>query len=139
MKLVIDANEYIFAFGVSEGTPNRTLLDCLAPSTRNKIFICRSIINEVQRNLIAPRLKDFFDYIYSACIVEEDDIVPFELGAAYEIRGLKPGDAFIAAYAEHVGANLLVSENRHFLSRRTDLPFRVMTAVECLNQLKGSR
>ena len=139
MKLVIDANEYIFAFGIVEETPNRTLLDyLLIHSARNKTFICRTIINEVQRNLVAPRLKDFFDYVYSVCIVDEDYIVPFELGAVYENEGLKPADAFIAAYAEHIGANLLVSENRHFLSHHSGLPFHVVKAVECLRQLKGS-
>lgn len=139
MHLVLDSNEYIIAFGASKENPFRTFLEyLLTHSSHNKIFICRSIINEVQRNLIAPRLKLFYDFIYSVCIVEEDYIVPFELGAAYESRGLKPGDAFIAAYTEHVKANLLVSENRHFLSRSSNLPFRVVTAVECLKRLKAS-
>lgn len=68
--------------------------------------------------------------------VEEDYVVPFELGAKYEGLGLKPGDAFIAAYAEYVRAEFLVTENRHFLSRRSDLPFQVVTASECLKCLK---
>jgi hypothetical protein len=54
------------------------------------------------------------------------------LGVKYEIKGLKPADAFIAAYTEWVGAEVLVTENRHFLNRHTDLPFKVLTAEECL-------
>jgi len=46
--------------------------------------------------------------------------------------GLKPADAFIAAYTEWVGAELLVSENRHFLSRHADLPFRVLPAEQAI-------
>lgn len=58
--------------------------------------------------------------------------VSFELGVKYEIKGLKPADAFIAAYAEWVGADALVTENRHFLVRHSDLPFKVVTAEQCL-------
>ena len=43
-------------------------------------------------------------------------------------EGLKPGDALIAAYAEAIGADVLVSENRHFLGRTTGLPFAVHDA-----------
>lgn len=67
--------------------------------------------------------------------IDEDFVVPFELGTKYEARGLKPADAFIAAYTEWVGADALVTENRHFLTRQTDLPFRVLTAEQCLKLL----
>ena len=40
----------------------------------------------------------------------------------------QPADALIAAYAEYVGAEILVSENRHFLSRQTNLPFKIVNA-----------
>lgn len=64
----------------------------------------------------------------SLTFIDEDAFVPFELGAKYEWKGLKPADAFIAAYVEWVGAEVLISENRHFLHRHADLPFRVMSA-----------
>jgi len=53
--------------------------------------------------------------------------VPFELGAKYESLGLKPGDAFIAAYTEWTGADYLVTENRDFLAL-TALPFKIVRA-----------
>jgi hypothetical protein len=56
--------------------------------------------------------------------------IPIRLN--YETKGLKPADAFIAAYAEWVGADVLVTENRHFLSCNPDLPFKVLTAEKCL-------
>lgn len=40
---------------------------------------------------------------------DEDFLVPFELGAKYESKGLKPADAFIAAYAGCVGADILAT------------------------------
>ena len=55
----------------------------------------------------------------------------------YGSAGLKVSDALIAAYAEHVEADFLVSENRHFLSRRASLPFRVARAQEFVGLLEG--
>lgn len=63
----------------------------------------------------------------------EDWEVPFELGAKYESRGLKPGDAFIAAYTEWTGAEYLVTENRDFLSL-TALPFKIARAEAFLKK-----
>lgn len=45
---------------------------------------------------------------------DEDIVVPFEIAFKYETKGLKPADAFIAAFTEWVGADVLVTENRHF-------------------------
>ena len=67
--------------------------------------------------------------------MDEDFVVPFELGVRYETRGLKAADAFIAAYTEWAGAEFLVTENRHFLTRRSDLPFKVLTAEQTLKIL----
>ena len=67
--------------------------------------------------------------------VDEDFVVSFELGSKYEALGLKPADAFIAAYTEWTGADTLVTENRHFLTRRTDLPFQVLRAEQCVKLL----
>jgi hypothetical protein len=66
-------------------------------------------------------------------------IVPFELGAKYESTGLKSADAFIAAYTEWVGADVVVTENRHLVTRRIDLPFRILQAEECLRLLTGNK
>ena len=71
--------------------------------------------------------------------IDEDTLVPFELGLKYESLGLKFADAFIAAYAEYVGAEILVSENRHFLTRHhARLPFKICNAETCLNLIKAT-
>ncbi len=49
-------------------------------------------------------------------------------------RNLSP-DAFIAAYTEWTGADILVTENRHFLSKQQDLRFKVLSAEKCLKLL----
>lgn len=47
---------------------------------------------------------------------------------AGEVRRHLSPEAFLAAYTEWVGADALITENRHFLTRHPDLPFRVLTA-----------
>jgi len=71
--------------------------------------------------------------------IDEDFVVPFDLGAKYEAFGFKEADAFISAYAEWVGADALVTENRHFLRRTDNLPFLVVTAEECLRLMNLPR
>ena len=74
--------------------------------------------------------------IVNMAYLNEDFIVPFNLGDKYLSLGLKHADAFIAAYVESIQADILVSENRHFLSRQSNLPFKVLTAEKCLKLLK---
>lgn len=90
------------------------------------------IIEEVRRNLTPDVFREFIEFTSALTTIDEDILVPFEIGVKYEIKGLKPADAFIAAYTEWVGADVLVSENRHFLSHSPGLSFKVLTAKECL-------
>lgn len=93
------------------------------------------IVEEIRRNLPGEIFREVLAFIQRMTFVDEDFVVPFELGDKYELAGLKPADALIAAYTEWVGAEALVTENRHFLSRRSDLPFRVLTAEQALKIL----
>lgn len=98
----------------------------------HSIAICRTIVEEVRANLTPKEFHNFFKFISLFTSIDEDFLVPFEIGVKYEVRGLKEADALIAAFAEWVGADALVTENRHFLNRHPDLPFTVLTAEECL-------
>ena len=102
------------------------------------IRVPRLIIDEIRRNLPGDIFREIFALIRSFTEIDEDFVVPFELGTKYEMAGLKPADAFIAAYTEWVGADYLISENRHFLTRHKDLPFRIVTAEQCLHLIKRS-
>lgn len=100
------------------------------------IRVPRTIFEEVRRNLSPEAFHEFNKFINSITIIDEDFLVPFEIGAKYEAKGFKPADAFIAAYTEWTGSEILVSENRHFLTRHSDLPFKVLTAEKCLKIIK---
>ena len=135
MLITLDSNEFIFSFGLFKKPVCEILLDKIVndlPS--HSVRIPRMIMEEVKRNLTPEAFKEFISLITSLTNIDEDIFVPFELGAKYE-SFLKPPDAFIAAYSEWVGAEVLVSENRHFLSRQSNLPFKVLNAENCLKIL----
>ena len=136
MLLILDSNEYIFALGAVRDPPCEKLLENIVKYHGNiSVRITRLIIEEVRNNLTPEAFKEFMLFINTLTKINEDAEVPFELGSGYEAKGLKAADAFIAAYAEWVDAEILVSENRHFLSRQSDLPFRVLNANSCLKIL----
>ena len=139
MRLVIDSNEYIFAFGPAKADASFKLLEKLIEASELHIVrIPRTIFEEVKRNLTPRYLREFIAFINTFTIIDEDFFVPFELGVKYERMGLKEADAFIAAYAEWVGADVLVSENRHFLTKHSSLPFKILNADNCLKLIAAS-
>lgn len=133
MRLVIDSNEYIFAFGPAKADASLNLLEKLLETKHSHIVrLPRTIFEEVKRNLSPEYFHEFINFVNAFTSIDEDFLVPFELGVKYEIRGLKMADALIAAYTEWVGADVLVTENRHFLKHDRDLPFQILTADRCL-------
>lgn len=133
MRLVIDSNEYIFAFGPTKADASLMLVEKLLETRASHVVrIPRTIIAEVKRNIHPAQVREFMAFINAFTIVDEDFFVPFEIGARYEAMGLKEADALIAAYTEWVGADALVTENRHFLNKHPNLPFKVLTAEKCL-------
>jgi len=129
LLLVLDTNEYIFAFGLAKKLDCEKLILLLQEKYPFHIIrILRLIVEEVRKNLSPEIFKEFILFINKLTTIDEDIVVPFELAAKYESKGFQPEDAFICAYVEFVGADVLVTENRHFLSRQKDLPFRVTTA-----------
>ncbi len=136
MLLVLDSNEYIFAFGLLKEQSCKNLIDSIEdrfPS--HTIRIPRTIVEEVRAHLTRESFKEFITFVNALTTIDEDILVPFEIGARYEVKGFKPADAFISAYVEYIGADALVTENRHFLSCQEKLSFRVVTAEEILPEL----
>lgn len=133
MLLVLDSNEYIFNFGHDLRKACEDLLELIAANPQDyEVRVCRTIVDEVRRNLSPMAFKDFWHVMEELGVsMDEDWEVPFELGAKYEALGLKEGDAFIAAYAEWTGAECLITENRDFLSL-VRLPFKVLRAEKFL-------
>ena len=136
MLLVLDSNEFIFALGaVRDKASEKLIKKVLGYPQDIALRIPRLIVEEVRHKLTPEAFKEFILLIHKVTVIDDDSEVPFELGAKYESLGLKPADAFIAAYTEWTGAEVLVTENRHFLIRQTNLTFKVLTAENCLKIL----
>ena|SRR3989338_3107882 len=135
--LVLDTNEFIGALGSPHNPLAKILFDkILRESSKFFLYIPRTIVTEVRRNLSKVTFNEFMRSVQTVAHLDENFSVPFELGAKYESLGLKPADAFIAGYCEWVKADVLVTENRHFLSRTSDLPFKILTAKKTLLMMK---
>jgi predicted nucleic acid-binding protein len=136
MRIILDANEYVFGIG-SRGKPwSRRAVVRLQQTRSCELFIVRTIADEVQGNLTEAERALFFSVLSDLTVIDEEWVVAPELKIKYETMGLKAADALIAAYAEHVAADYLVTENRHFLSRREELPFGVVSAEEFVKMLE---
>ena len=135
MQLVLDSNEYLFAFGVERKPSCQILLRHIVSNPKKfRIRVSRTILEEIQRNTAAQPFKDIWVFLRTLGVsVDENWEVPFELGVKYEALGLKPGDAFIAAYADWAGVEFLITENRDFRELHS-LPFRVIRAEEFLKE-----
>lgn len=137
MLLILDSNVCIFGFGlVKVPACVELILTIIEKSTLLTLRIPRTIIEEVHRHLCPEDFLKFIKVINTLTKVDEDFVVPFEIVFKYETMNFKPADAFIAAYAEYVGADILVSENRHFLTHHSNLPFKILTAEKCLNLIR---
>jgi predicted nucleic acid-binding protein len=133
LLLVIDSNVYIFGFGLVKIPACKNLIyEIIEKRELYNVRIPRAIVEEVRSHLAPEDFSTFIRVINILTTIDEDFLIPFELGAKYEARGFKTADAFIAAYAEWVGADVLVTENRHFLNSNPDLPFKILTAEKCL-------
>lgn len=140
MLLVIDSNEYILAFGLTKEQASKCLLDpLLEKPTAHTLRIPRLTVEEVRRHLTPETFREFIEFITDLTTIDESFLVPFEIGTKYEAKGLKSADAFIAAYTEWVGADILITENRHFLTLHVDLPFRILTAEKSVKLLRASK
>ena len=133
MLFVIDSNVYIFGFGFVKVPPcSNLILTIIEKYNLHTLRISRRIVEEVRSHLSPEDFAKFIKVINILSKIDEDFVVPFEIAVKYEAKGFKPADAFIAAYTEWVGADALVTENRHFLSLHSNLPFKVVTAEKCL-------
>lgn len=144
MKIILDTNEYIFGLdGESGEEASVKLLNVVRLMIEDikdfKLLLPEIIREEVQRNIPEYLKKDFHKLIYSSEKIEHHPMlnVPFKLFDKYRNEmGLKEGDAMIAAFAEFMKVNYLVSENRHIYKNLKIKEFVTINASEFLKILE---
>ena len=127
----------MFTFGADPQAVSIDLLEHIASNRKKHLLrICRPILNEVGRHLLPQQVSEVYSYLNALEVsVDERWSVPFEFAQRYVGKGLKSGDAFIAGYAEWIGADCLVSENRADIVSQAELfPFKVFTAEQFLKK-----
>ncbi|MEJ5309105.1 MAG: type II toxin-antitoxin system VapC family toxin [Anaerolineae bacterium] len=136
MHICIDSCTLIH--GLQESDPaSARLLDLLGEELI--VIIPRLVAQEVTRNLDSrAQVRRFYQLFQNhefALII--DDPVPEALVSKYSALGLPAkADAFIGAFAEWMGAQYLISDNRHFLCELKAEAFKVVDAETFLARLE---
>jgi rRNA-processing protein FCF1 len=138
MRIILDSNEYILGLDTTAGpsSPSR-LLDLLRilidESEEFRILIPEIIVREVQRNLPPDLERDFFRLIQSSHKIEYHDMVKVPKATFQKYRRqkrLKQADALIAAFADFMKVDYVVSENRHIYRDLKATGFITLTAQD---------
>ena len=133
--VALDMNQFVFAIrrDPNHGFCRKLLFERISEL---RIFVPLEVIRELRRNLIPSELQAAFSPLRGAAEVIWDFRDPLEETVNhYQRLGAKIGDAIIAAHLDASEIRTLVSENRHFLNEIPNLPFRVLTAEDVLNNL----
>lgn len=144
MRIILDTNEYIFGLDkeARQEAPGRVLdaVRFLIEELEDFQLLLPEIIRkEVQRNIPEDLEGDFYRFIYSSEKIQHQSMldVPVKLFEKYrDQKGLKEGDALIAAFAEFEKVDYLVSENRHIYRNLDIREFNPVNAQEFLQILE---
>jgi len=115
MRIVLDSNEFIFAF-MEKKTVCMKILENI---DLFEVFMPLLILDEIVERLRILVNKNFASKIRhtvlsSSIHILDISTLPKNLIEKYERKGLRTSDAAIAAFTEYIQADYLLSENRHF-------------------------
>lgn len=138
MRLVLDANEYIFGLNRLSGkSASIRLIHEILPRLMDEVedfslLVPETVRDEVQRSLTGPLLSDFYRLVTSDPKILYGWLyeVPPEFLDKYAAKGLRPADATIAAFADWFKADFLISDNRHIYEQLKVDEFVTCAAAE---------
>ncbi|PIV70212.1 MAG: hypothetical protein COS08_01445 [Euryarchaeota archaeon CG01_land_8_20_14_3_00_38_12] len=136
MRIVLDSNEFIFAF-MEKKTVCMKILENI---DLFEVFMPLLILDEIVERLRILVNKNFASKIRhtvlsSSIHILDISTLPKNLIEKYERKGLRTSDAAIAAFTEYIQADYLLSENRHFLKNLKTTKFRVKNAEQFLEMV----
>ena len=144
MRIILDSNEYILGLDTAPGpSASSRLLDLvhilIDESEEFRLLVPEIIVREVQRNLPPDLEKDFFRLIQSSRKIEYHTLVEVPKATFQKYRQkvrLKHADALIAAFAEFMKVDYIVSENRHIYRGLKTAAFVTLTAQDFLDLIE---
>lgn len=136
MRIVLDSNEFIFAF-MEKKTVCMKILENI---DLFEVFMPSLILDEIVERLRILVNKNFASKIRhtvlsSSIHILDISTLPKNLIEKYERKGLRTSDAAIAAFTEYIQADYLLSENRHFLKNLKTTKFSVKNAEQFLEMV----
>ena len=127
----MDSNEYIIYLNKIS-----LKLDLVFNQEEITIFLNELIVKEVLNAINENLKKEFYRVILSNSINVNNEKLQIDLLKKYKSLGLKKGDIAIAAFCEHIKADYLIIENRHFLDNITLNKFQILNLNNFLNKLR---
>ena len=133
-RWLLDTNVWVFGLRRDEAFPAcAELLDHIGSFL---VVIPLQVLKELTLNLAEEEIRDFYRLIN-----QEPEFIELSWESAsltrirfYEERGCRKGDAVIAAQAEALGVETIVSENRQFLKTIKDFSLEIVTAADALDR-----
>jgi len=144
MRIVLDSNEYSLGLDTTAGpSASSKLLDLVRllidESDDFRLLVPEIIVREVQRNLPSDLEKDFFKLIQSSQKIEHHPLMEVPKATFQKYRHqkrLKQADALIAAFADYMKVDYIVSENRHIYRDLKASGFVTLTAEDFLDLIE---
>lgn len=137
-RWLLDTNIWVFGLR-REGS----LRDCsvlLNEIGSFTVVIPLQVLKELSLNLNEDEIKDFYRLVnqYPEGAELSWQSAPIDRVKFYEEWGCRKGDAVIAAHAEALAVDLIITENRQFLQTIKSLQFGVLKPADAIARLSSA-
>ena len=131
-RLLLDTNVWVFGLRGDAAFP--ACAELLERIGLFGVVIPLQLIKELNVNLSEDETRDFYQLVnqHPEIIELSWEPAPVDRIKFFQAKGCRKGDAVIAAHAEALKVEIIVSENRQFLQTIKDLPIQIITSEDAL-------
>ncbi len=134
-KAVIDSNEIILGLTTENTSSAIFIIKLNELKDKYEFIISDDIYQEVMRNIPNYTKEKFSKLLEFKIITINDFLTDVEIFQKYKNLGFKKGDIAIASFADKENADILISENRHFLKWLQTRKFKILNAEQFLKEI----
>ena len=134
-KAVIDSNEIILGLTTENTSSAIFIIKLNELKDKYEFIISDDIYQEVMRNIPHYTKEKFRKLLEFKIITIKGFLTDVELFQKYKNLGFKKGDIAIASFADKENADILISENRHFLQELKTKKFKILNAEQFLKEI----